>query len=413
MFQKLKKFAVLALVGLAFSPLSAAAEPPRFVGSVGDTLCGPTDYAKINSGKYIVYNGIWNAQGNGTADQCIEVTPKGFISRKMNVRANGGAPLTYPSVKLGCSEYGCNPGSQFPLRASDPLFKKLHTRTQAQTPNAGKWNAAYDLFFRPDSKPGFDGSVLEFMIWYNYRTDDGREVRPIGKLVGTAQIDDATWDVWYGPHPVQAGQSTVSYVRQEKTNSVDFLVEDFYADAVRRNFASRDWYLNWINTGFEVWNGALGLNIVDFSMDYNGRPTGASGGSGTGGEAGGDSGGAAGPAPKPSPTPSEETKNIRCAVTTSVLLQWKGGYVLQGKVMSSADSPKSSWHTWLQLPEGQWAGGFLGAQAKSPFRWWYRLDSTKENSSLAPQQTRTWTALVFHAVDDQRTKPQQLGCAMK
>ncbi len=378
--------AVLAMFGLVVSPLPAAAQAPKALGKVGDTMCGPTDRALINEGKYVVFNGIWNAEGNGTADQCIEVTEKGFISRKMDVKTLTGAPLSYPSVTLGCSPTSCSPGSQFPLKTSDPLFKKLHTQTKAQTPDAGEWNAAYDLFFRADSTPGFDGSVLEFMVWYNTRFENGRNAHPIGKMVDTVDIAGDTWDVWYGPNKGTPGQNTVSYVRHLKSDSLDFMVEDLYADAVKRNFASRDWYLNWINTGFEVWTGALGLNIVDFSMDYNGRPA------------------TDGPEPQPVPSSPAAAGAVpggpRCEVSTDVIARWKGGYLVKVAVTNHRKTATTRWRAWLPMTPGQDVGGSAATSNPVFAKDVFRADNGAYNGSLEPEQTATFFAAFFQDGSD-------------
>ncbi|MGL5830042.1 MAG: GH12 family glycosyl hydrolase domain-containing protein [Angustibacter sp.] len=441
MFQGLKKLATLAIVGLAFSPLSAAAQTPRFVGTVGDTLCGPEDYARINDGKYYVFNGIWNAEGNGTAEQCIEVTEKGFITRKMDVQTTTNAPLTYPAVKLGCGATTCSPGSQLPLKTSDPLFKKLHTQTKAETPNAGEWNAAYDLFFRADSTPGFDGSVLEFMVWYNTRWEDGRVRHPIGKLVDTVEIAGDTWDVWYGPNKNTPGQNTLSYVRHKKSNSIDFMVEDLYADAVKRNYASRDWYLNWINSGFEVWKGALGLNILDFSIDYNGRPT---GGGVTGPNPSAEPTPSASPSasPKPSTSPTPSTKpsppapspsaspsasptaspkpsvkpvtvpsGPNCEISTDVILKWKGGYLVKATITNNRKTTTMRWRAWLPMTPGQDTGGAWRARDMVFANDVLRVSNGLDNGTLAAGESSSFFAVFYQSGNNIRFTGKP-GCTL-
>src|ERR1700754_2966211 len=80
-----------------------------------DTLiCEPFGSTTIQ-GRYVVQNNRWGS----SAQQCINVTDAGFsITTQQGSAATNGAPLSYPSVFLGCHYTNCSPGSTLPIQVS-------------------------------------------------------------------------------------------------------------------------------------------------------------------------------------------------------------------------------------------------------------------------------------------------------
>jgi chitodextrinase len=249
----------LAVAGLV-SALPAAAAP---------TICEKFGSTTVSSGRYVVQNNNW---GDDTT-QCIDVnqTGPGFnVTTANHNKATNGAPGAYPSIYFGCHYANCSVGSGLPLQASAAAFNGIRSSVTMNYPGGGVWDAAYDIWFDPTPRTDGQNTGAEIMVWLNKQGS----IQPVGSQVGTANINGATWNVWFG----NIGWNVVSYVRQSATSSLDFAVNDFYGDAVNRGYGQRSWYLTSIQAGFEPWVGQTGLAVTAFSVTTGG------GGGGGGGD---------------------------------------------------------------------------------------------------------------------------------
>ncbi|GAB3434302.1 GH12 family glycosyl hydrolase domain-containing protein [Flindersiella endophytica] len=255
----------LLVAGLLGAGLSAA------IPAQADTLtCEKFANLSIQSGRYRVQNNVWGAD----TQQCINVTNTGFqVTTANHNKPTNGAPASYPSVYFGCHYANCSAGSGLPMQASNSAFNSIRTSVSMTYPGGGTWDAAYDVWFDPTPRTDGQNTGAEIMIWLNRQGS----IQPVGSQVGTATINGATWNVWFG----NIGWNVVSYVRQSSTSSMDFLVNDFYGDAINRGYAQRSWYLTSIQAGFEPWVGGAGLAVNNFSVTSSGGGGGGGGGGGT------------------------------------------------------------------------------------------------------------------------------------
>jgi cellulose 1,4-beta-cellobiosidase len=98
------------------------------------------------------------------------------------------------------------------------------------------------------------------MIWLS----SGGGVQPAGTLVGQANIDGVTWDVWTAR---MNGWNYVAYQRRDRTRSVvDLDLKAFVDESVRRGITSSSWHLIAAEAGFEIWRGGEGLGTNSFSF---------------------------------------------------------------------------------------------------------------------------------------------------
>jgi hypothetical protein len=218
-------------------------------------ICDKFGSARIQGGRYIVQNNVWGAD----TQQCLNVTDNGFsVTTAAHNKPTNGSPAAYPSVYAGCHYGNCSTGSSMPLQASNGQFNSISTSVSMTYPGSGTWNAAYDIWFDPTPRTNGQNTGAEIMIWLNRMGS----IQPIGSPVGSASIAGATWDVWFG----NIGWNVVSYVRTSATSSLNFVVNDFYSDAINRGHAQRSWYLTSIQAGFEPWIGGAGLAVNSFSV---------------------------------------------------------------------------------------------------------------------------------------------------
>jgi len=250
--------AVALMVPLAAQPASAA---PVICDQFGSTV----------SGNVIVQNNRWGS----SAQQCIDVQGAGFrITSQQGSTATNGAPLSYPSVVVGCHYTACSPGTNLP--------KKLNTIGTIPSSITygyvdGTYDAAYDIWMDPTAKR--DGvNQMELMIWFNRHGS----ISPVGRQVGTTSIGGRSWEVWQGNN---GGNDVVSYVAPSPITSWSFDIRPFVNDVDARTQVTQDWYLTSIQAGFEPWNGGTGLSLTNFSASVNnGSGGGGGGGGGTGGQ---------------------------------------------------------------------------------------------------------------------------------
>ncbi|GIF73222.1 GH12 family glycosyl hydrolase domain-containing protein [Asanoa siamensis] len=211
-------------------------------------------------GRYVVQNNRWGS----SAQQCINVTDTGFsITAQQGSAATNGAPLSYPSVFVGCHYTNCSPGTNLPMQVS-----RISSATSSinYTYASGTYNASYDIWLDPT--PRTDGvSQMEIMIWFNRQGP----IQPIGSVVGSATVGGRTWEVWRGSN---GANNVISYVAPSPISSWNFSVLDFIADVRSRGAITNSWYLTSIQAGFEPWNGGVGLGVSSFSAAVNGGGTG-------------------------------------------------------------------------------------------------------------------------------------------
>jgi hypothetical protein len=259
----------------------------------------------IQGGRYNVQNNVWGAD---TA-QCIDTTSSGFtVTQANHNKPTNGAPAAYPSVYFGCHYGNCTSGSGLPLQANTGTFAGLRSSVGMSYPGSGTWNAAYDLWFDPTPRTNGQNTGAEIMIWLNRQGS----IQPIGSRVGSATIAGTNWDVWFG----NIGWNVVSYVRTSATSSLDYVINDFYTDAVNRGHAQRSWYLTSVQAGFEPWIGGAGLAVNSFSVTSGGTP----------------------PPPPPPPPPPTGTCGVTYAPTS-----WGNGFTANVTVTNASASAVSGW----------------------------------------------------------------------
>lgn len=309
----------LAALGLAVAGLVAglavAVSPPQ--ASAATTICEKYGSTKIQGGRYVVQNNEWGANDG----QCISVSDTGFTITAGNHNvATNGAPAGYPSIYAGCHYGNCSAGSGLPLQVS-----RMGTVSSnvSYTTASGYWNAAYDLWYDPNPQQSGQNAA-ELMIWGNHQGP----IQPIGSRVGTASLGGATWDVWIG----NIGWNVISYVRQQKTNSLNLNLTEFTNDAVRRGQVQTSWYMTSAQFGFEPWQGGPGLAVNSFGFS-------ASGGTNTS-------------TSTTTTTSSQNNGPVSCRATHRVTNSWNSGFTAEATITNTGSSSVANWRVTWQSPVG-------------------------------------------------------------
>jgi Glycosyl hydrolase family 12/Cellulose binding domain len=310
------------------------------VSAPGAALCNSQRLA-VAGGVYAVQNNEWGS----SARECLAVGGSGGFTVTKSAIANpaSGAPGGYPSINRGCHWGTCTPRSGLPVPVSRLLSPGTVTTswTTAQ-PGAGVYDVAYDIWF--NRAPGTSGQPdgAELMIWLNHNGP----VRPFGPQISTATIGGRSYQVWFG----EQAWNTISYSMVTGTTSVrDLDVGQFAADALRRGYIGKSWYLVDVEAGFELWQGGAGLTTDSFAVNVPGE---------------GPAPIAAGPAAaRPAPSSAPPAASVSCTVTYSVVHTWPGGLQAQAVLTDTSTSPVSGWTlTWSfagdQRVTNLWNGDF-------------------------------------------------------
>jgi hypothetical protein len=271
---------LLALTGVTVTVIAA---PPASAATICD------QWGSVVAGNYIIQNNRWGS----SATQCISTTSDGFSITEQDGTGNtSGAPVSYPSIYLGCHYSNCSPNSPLPAKISS--MGDVPSSISDTFPSGGTWDAAYDIWLNATTDVS-GVQDTEIMIWLNHQGG----IQPIGSPTGSASLAGRSWTVWTGNN---GGNNVVSYVAGSAISSLDFNVRDFVLDTLGRGsqYGTTSWYLTSIQAGFEPWIGGVGLAVNSFSASV-----------------GGSSGGGGGSVPGAPGTPA--TSNV---TSNSVTLNW-------------------------------------------------------------------------------------------
>ena len=337
----------------ARSPAAAAGALDRQAG--GAALCNSQRLA-VDGGVYTVQNNEW---GSGAVECLAAGGPGGFtVTRSAIANSTSGAPGGYPSIYRGCHWGACTPRSGLPVPVSRLLSPGTVTTTWATAqPRTGAYDVAYDIWFNraPSTSGQPDGA--ELMIWLNHNGP----VQPFGSQVSTGVIGGRSYDVWFG----KQAWNTITYSMVTGATSVrDLDIGQFAADALRRGYIGKSWYLTDVEAGFELWQGGAGLATDSFAVNVPGgssAPT-AAGATAAGATAAGATAAGA-TAARPVPSSASAAGRVSCTVTYSVAHTWPGGLQAQALLTNTSTSPVSGWTlTWSfagdQRVTDLWNGDF-------------------------------------------------------
>jgi hypothetical protein len=249
------------------SPASVTASSPgaAVTGSPGPSsqagspaLCNSRQLA-VDGGEYTVQN---NEYDSG-APECLTVGALGGFTVASSAIANStsGAPGGYPSIYRGCHWGDCTPHSGLPVQVTRLLTPGTVTTSWATAqPRTGTYDVAYDIWFNQTPTTSGQPDGAEVMIWLNHNGP----VQPFGSQVSTASIGGRSYQVWFG----QEGWNAISYSMVTGTTSVrDLDIGQFVADAVRRGYIQKSWYLIDVEAGFELWQGGASLATDSFAVN--------------------------------------------------------------------------------------------------------------------------------------------------
>ncbi|MFI9639369.1 cellulose binding domain-containing protein [Micromonospora sp. NPDC051925] len=315
----------LAAAGLLAAGSLVAVALGGGTASADTQICEPYGSTVIG-GRYVVQNNRWGT----SAQQCINVTGTGFsITSQQGSAPTNGAPVSYPSIFVGCHYTNCSPGTNLPVQVKS--ISSAPASISYNYVSGATYDAAYDIWLDPSPKR--DGvNQMEIMIWFNRQGP----IQPIGSAVGSTNLAGRTWEVWRGNN---GGNNVISYVAPSAIPSLSFNVLDFIADTRNRGAITNDWYLTSIQAGFEPWQGGAGLAVTNFSQSVN-------------------TGGTPPTTTPPTTTPPTTTPPTTPPATGGCAVKytsnsWNSGFTADVTITNRGSSTINGWALTYNLPSGQ------------------------------------------------------------
>jgi Glycosyl hydrolase family 12/Cellulose binding domain len=370
---------VLALVlagGAGAACITAVVPSTASSQATAATLCR-TQTRPAAGGSYTVANNEW---GSGAAE-CITAGGNAAafrVARSAIHNATSGAPGGYPSVYKGCHWGACTAGSGFPVQVARLRPGRVTTSWSTSQPGGSSaYDVAYDIWFNQSATTNGQPNGAELMIWLNHHGS----VQPFGSEIATnVSVGGRRYNIWFG----KQGWNTISYTMASPATSVSNLgIGRLAADAVRRGYIRKSWYLVDVEAGFELWQGGAGLTTNSFSV-----------------RSGGGS-----PSPGPRPAPGRPSSSGRpsspgrpsprgrpgaaaCSVTYSVVNTWPGGFQGQAVITNTARTPVNGWALGWTFPgeqkiTGLWNGSYTQSGEA------VRVTNASYNPSISPGGTVT------------------------
>ena len=203
---------------------------------------------RVNSNRYIIQNNVWGAD---TAQSVYipDIDETAFNLSVSDHIQNDVA--SYPSIYKG-AHWGTKSGGweSIPIYNLSEAFFSWNVSSYRPP---GKYNVAAEIWFSPNllTSSGYNNGG-ELMIWL----DSHGGMVPAGAYVGTFN----GFDVYYA----DLDWNYVAYVNTG-LNSVDINITEFIEDSIDRGYLNENWYFHCLEAGFEICNGGLGLNSLNFS----------------------------------------------------------------------------------------------------------------------------------------------------
>lgn len=319
--------AILATAGTAAAVFATSA------ASADTVIC--EQYGSTTVGNYKVQNNRWGTN----ATQCINVTSTGFRITQQDGTGNlSGAPVSYPSIFLGCHYDNCSPGFT-PRRVNE--IASANTSISLSYPSGGTWDAAYDIWLNADSNTS-GVQDTEIMVWLNHQGS----IQPIGSQTGTVNIAGRSWAVWTGSN---GSNNVVSYV-STGISSISFNVMDFVRDTFTRgsHYGNNTWYLTSIQAGFEPWIGGVGLSVNSFSASVTGGTPQTTAGPTTRAPVT-----TRAPITTRAPVTTGGGQSGTCSATYQAINSWGGGFQGEVTVRNNGSGTLNGWTVNLGLQSGQ------------------------------------------------------------
>jgi Glycosyl hydrolase family 12 len=238
---------------VAATAMTASANGSASVSSSVTTICGKDQHI-VTTPRVDIRNNNWQGM-----PMCL--TNHG-LGANFTITASGlDEPwAAYPNAFVGCEISVCSPHNPMPIEVSN--IRQAYSSWQYHPGGPWTGNAAYDIWFNPT--PMTTGQVnhgTEIMLWLD-ASHVGHSDAPLVSIDGTRWHFD-TWTTHHG----SLSWHYVRFWRATPTLSVTNLnLQPFFAYTESRGLLKTTWYLTAVEAGYELWQGAIGMQTKNFSV---------------------------------------------------------------------------------------------------------------------------------------------------
>ena len=238
---------------------------------------------------YVVQNNAWNP-GAPEGSQRISFEGNSFTVTQQSNGGFGNIPISFPSIFVGRNgNRGVN--ETFTTTLDDGLPKAISAINSIQTTLShnggqggpgGDYNVTYDIWFAGTAPAGEydDASAAFLMVWLRKPAQNPIGLQP---FVRNVQIPGApgSWDIWVGRRGENGAENNlnddapvISYVATATITDFQADLKAFFNDAVSRSGPGLNGFqftnnlvLTDIFGGAEIWSGAQGLTVENFTVN--------------------------------------------------------------------------------------------------------------------------------------------------
>jgi Glycosyl hydrolase family 12 len=264
------RWAAAALTGIlavVITPALGSAAPAGNITRVPKTqICTPNGHliAHTHSGAaYAIRNNYWL----GTHQQCILVRgdyPNFRVVQNAGHDARHHFVVAYPDIFKGCIWNICSPKGHLPRRVS----RLGHIKSSWQTVEnaSGTWNASYDIWFGRKRMVTGQATGAELMIWLN---EHGRccALQPGAPKV---KIEGHKW--WLSHWRTSHNGFSWNYIQFRRVHPTwqvkQLKLQPFFRKVERMGLVKTHWWLENVETGYEIWSGGRGLQTTRFRVTH-------------------------------------------------------------------------------------------------------------------------------------------------
>jgi hypothetical protein len=263
---------------------------------MAQTFCGNQQSGLLGSHRQYQFQGNqWNQHFLGVK-QCVAVSdskaaaPGGPSARNVGAAFEDttGTPADYPYFLYGCFRSSCTHNTRLPLRVQDLAHWSITSGVTVTQPAHMTNDMAYDIWFTQSSETPRDRNTdgTEVMIWVQHLGF----ARPIGCCRPVLRFTDSHgvhWSAYAGYNrgncgdhcgPGVYGTQVIGFLNDEgdrptADHAYTLDLNEFFRQALKAGQIQRDWYLQSIGFGTEIWVGGPGLAFKNFWVKVAPSPT--------------------------------------------------------------------------------------------------------------------------------------------
>jgi hypothetical protein len=266
-------------------------------GLVSGTLARNFGRAKVRGSdakSYVVQNNAWNP-GAVEGNHRLSFEGNSFTVSQQSNGSFGNIPISFPSIFIGRNgdqgvggTFTTSEDDRLPVAISGITSIPTTLRHNGGAGPGGEYNVTYDIWFANTAPAGtYDDAAAAFLMVWLYKPA-GKNPIGLTPFVSNVTVPGApgNWDIWVGRRGENGAEDNlndnapvISYVARATVNDFSANLKAFMDDAVARSGPGLNGFtfannlvLTDVFGGAEIWSGAQGLSVDEFTVDVQRAP---------------------------------------------------------------------------------------------------------------------------------------------